>query len=89
VGRQTRKPDWGEGGDLLAKLKKRDHEEYVLRRARELAESGRFSGWLGIEFELRYGEGFELAHTWLDYPPVRAELDIICQQAKTRGSLAS
>jgi hypothetical protein len=72
---------------MTARLKKRDQEEYVLRRAKELAESGRFSGWMGIEFELRYGEGFELAHAWLDYPPVRAELDIICQQAKTGRSL--
>jgi hypothetical protein len=71
---------------MPARLKKRDQEEYVLRRAKELAASGRFAGWLGIEFELRYGEGFELAHAWLDYPPVRAELDIICQQAKTGRS---
>jgi hypothetical protein len=83
--RRTREPGWG-GGDMTARLKKRDQEEYVLRRAKELAESGRFSGWMGIQFELRYGEGFELAHTWLDYPPLRAELDNICQEAKTKTS---
>jgi len=74
---------------MLARLKKRDHEEYVLRRAKELAESGRFTGWLGIEFELRYVEGFDLARAWLNYAPIREELDIICGQAKTRSSIAS
>jgi hypothetical protein len=72
---------------MRARLKKRDQEVYVLRRAKELAESGRFTGWLGIEFELRYGEGFELARAWLDYAPVREELDIICRQAQSRRSL--
>jgi hypothetical protein len=72
---------------MPAKLKKRDQEEYVLRRAKELAESGRFTGWTGIEFELRYAEGFELARAWLDYAPVREELDLICRQARARKSL--
>jgi hypothetical protein len=54
---------------LLARLKKRDQEEYVLRRAKELAESGRFSGWMGIEFELRYGEGLNwLTLGWTTHP---------------------
>jgi hypothetical protein len=73
-----------ENGDMHARLKKRDQEKYVLRRAKELAESGRFTGWLGIEFELRYAEGFELARAWLGYAPVKDELDIICRQARAR-----
>jgi hypothetical protein len=36
---------------------KKFREEYVRRRARELAESGRFERWQGIEFELRFVEG--------------------------------
>jgi len=72
---------------MRARLKKSDCEGYVLRRARELAESGRFSGPQGIAFELRYVEGFELAPSWLSYVPYREELDIICQQAKKRNSL--
>jgi hypothetical protein len=72
---------------MRAKPKKRDQEEYVLRRAKKLAESGRFTGWMGIEFELRYTEGFELARAWLDYEPVREELNLICRWAKTRKSL--
>jgi hypothetical protein len=59
----------GRTAGMRARLKKSDCEGYVLRRARELAESGRFSGPQGIEFELRYVEGFELAPRWLSYVP--------------------
>jgi hypothetical protein len=52
----------------------KQREEYVRRRARELAESGRFSGWLGIEFELRYVEGFQEARVWSEEVPIREEL---------------
>jgi hypothetical protein len=36
---------------------KKFREEYVRRRARELANTGRFERWQGIEFELRFVEG--------------------------------
>ena len=39
------------------RLKRRDLKEHVVRRARELAESGRFEGWQGIEFQLRLFDG--------------------------------
>jgi hypothetical protein len=71
---------------MRARLKKKDCEGYVLRRAKELAETGRFTGWQGIEFELRFVEGFEPARVWLDYLPFREELDIICQQAKAKNA---
>jgi hypothetical protein len=64
--------------------RKKNSKEFVRRRAKELAESGRFSGWLGIEFELRYVEGLQKARVWLDSEPIRDELDILCQQAKFR-----
>jgi len=54
--------------------KKRELKEHVLRRARELAESGRFEGWQGIEFELRFFEGFPKARIWL-IGPFKRELD--------------
>jgi hypothetical protein len=63
---------------------RKNSEEYVRRRAKELAQSGRFSGWLGIEFELRYVEGLQKARVWLDNEPIRYELDILCRQAKSR-----
>ena len=63
---------------------KRDRKMFVCRRTRELAESGRFSGWLSIEFELRYVEGHQQARIWLDDVLIREELDILCQQARSR-----
>jgi hypothetical protein len=63
---------------------KRDRKMYVRRHARELAGSGRFSGWLSIEFELRYVEGYQQARVWLDDIFIREELDILCRQAKRR-----
>jgi hypothetical protein len=64
--------------------RRNNSEEFVRRRAKELAESGRFSGWLGIEFELRYVEGLQKARVWLNSEPIREELDILCRQAKSR-----
>jgi hypothetical protein len=77
------------GKAMRVRLKKRDCEEYVLRRAKRLAETGRFTGWQGIEFELRFVEGFEPARVWLDYSPFREELDVICRQAKAKNTLRS
>jgi len=64
--------------------KKRDREEYVRLRARALAEFGRFERWQGIEFELRFVEGFPEAGVWLGNRPIREELDILCQRARSR-----
>jgi hypothetical protein len=64
--------------------RKKNREEYVRRRARELAGSGRFERWQGIEFELRFTEGLPDARVWLDSEPIREELDILCRQAKLR-----
>jgi hypothetical protein len=63
---------------------KKFREEYVRRRARQLAESGRFERWQGIEFELRFVEGVREAGAWLGNEPLREELDILCQRAKWR-----
>jgi hypothetical protein len=68
--------------------KKRELKEHVLRRARELAESGRFEGWKGIEFELRFFEGFPKARIWL-VGPVRRQLDILCRHARIRKSVST
>jgi hypothetical protein len=68
--------------------KKRELKEHVLRRARELAESGRFEGWQGIEFELRFFEGFPKARTWL-IGPFRRELDDLCRLARIRKSVST
>jgi hypothetical protein len=70
------------------RLKRRDLKEHVLRRARELAESGRFDGWHSIEFQLRFFEGFTRARIWID-GPLRKELDALCRNARIWSRLAS
>jgi hypothetical protein len=64
-------------------LRKNEQEAYVHRRARELAASGRFSGWAGIIFELEYFEGFPLAPSWLNYGSMIEELNTACQRARS------
>jgi hypothetical protein len=58
-----------------------DRMIHIRRRARELAKSGRFEGWRGIEFELRVVEGLPEACALLASGPVRQDLDVLCQQA--------
>jgi hypothetical protein len=72
----------------MPRLKRSEQKEYVLRRARELAESGRFEGWQGIEFELRFFEGFPKARIWL-IGPIRRELDDLCRHARIRKSVST
>jgi hypothetical protein len=67
---------------ICVTLKKNEQEAYVHRRARELAASGRFSGFSGIVFQLEYFEGFPLAQRWLNYSPMVEELDTACKSAR-------
>jgi hypothetical protein len=53
----------------VSRRKLNDRLIYVRSRARELARSGRFERWQGIEFELRFIEGLPEACTLL--PAVR------------------
>jgi hypothetical protein len=71
---------------ICVALRKNEQEAYVHRRARELAASGRFSGWAGIVFELEYFEGFSLAPVWLNYSPMIEELDKACKQARSASN---
>jgi hypothetical protein len=71
--------------DTVLRLKRREQKEYVLQRARELAESGRFDGWQSIEFELRFFEGFAKARVWIS-GPLRKELNSLCRNARIRRS---
>jgi hypothetical protein len=53
-------------------------------RARELAQSGNFSGWRAISFELQFEEGFAEAFQWVYDASTHAELDSICREARAR-----
>jgi hypothetical protein len=68
---------------MCVALRKNEQEAYVHRRARELAASGRFTGWAGIIFQLEYFEGFPLAPSWLNYSSMVDELNTACQQARS------
>ena len=61
---------------------KRQQREYVGPRARELATSGKFRNWLGIEQHLRLEESCPEARHVLDNERIREELDRLCEVAK-------
>jgi hypothetical protein len=60
----------------------------IKTKARELARSGEFYGWLPIKFELRFEDGYVEARDWLNAAATREELDRLCQRARTRRSRA-
>lgn len=65
---------------------KKARAEYIDRRARELAESGKYQDWLSIEMALRH-EGFLEARQLLDSHFLRQELNDMCKSARktTKG----
>ena len=56
----------------------------IQAKARELARSGEFYGWLPIKFELRFEDGYADAREWLNRAATREEFDRICQKARRR-----
>ena len=56
----------------------------IQAKARALARSGGFYGWLPIEFELRFEDGFVEAREWLHSAASQDELNRICQKARMR-----
>lgn len=61
-------------------MKKAERHAYIWRRADELAETGRFSRWIEIEFELRYREGYPEARSVLDDSFKRKWLTDLCKR---------
>ena len=59
-----------------------EREAYVIKRARELAASGRYFSWRDVEVVLRFEEDFPEARQWLDNPVIRDELDRLCEHAR-------
>ncbi len=59
-----------------------DKQERMWRRAYEMATSDNFSGWITIEWELRFKEDFPEARHMLEDTFIRAELDELCDQAR-------
>lgn len=65
-------------------MNKQKRHAYIVRRARELAETGNFSRWLSIEHHIRSKEGLQEARSVLDDQWLRKELDRLCDEAKRR-----
>jgi hypothetical protein len=59
-----------------------EREAYVIKRARELAASGRYFSWRDVEVVLRFEEDVPEARQWLDSPVIRDELDRLCDRAR-------
>ena len=61
---------------------KRQQREYIPGRARELAASGKFSGWYAIEQHFRLEEYCPEARHVLDNERTRDELNRLCKAAQ-------
>jgi hypothetical protein len=55
--------------------------EFIETRSREMAESGKYSDFMEIEFEL-CRQGFPEARGLLDNPTIRLHLNKLCQHAR-------
>ena len=71
----------------------KDALEYMQRRARESARSGKFVGWRSVAFELQFEPGLkevfwrhsasgEDACEWLHSPATKEEIDRLCFEAR-------
>lgn len=70
------------GADMTGlRMRKAERHAYIRRRARELAETGNYHNWHGIEAALRVKEGWHEARSVLDSDILREELDVTCQRA--------
>ena len=61
-----------------------DSVQRVQARARELAKSGKFSGWRAVAFELQFEPGFFDAYGWIYSPSTKEELEALCQETRRR-----
>jgi hypothetical protein len=60
----------------------------ILSEARDLARSGGFEGHAQIADALRHDPDFDLAQEWLADPLLQAQLDELCDEAKSRKRIA-
>ena len=59
----------------------RERDAHILRQAENLARSGDFATWRGIEIELR-SVGYQIAPDLLDNERTREQLDRMCAEAR-------
>ena len=62
--------------------RKQNYETRILSRAKELAQSGRFKGWLHLAIDLQVLHGEPLALQVLDREPLKSDLNRMCAEAR-------
>lgn len=62
-------------------MKKNETREIILKRADELARSGKHDGYMTIELQLKQ-EDYREARTILDNSDIRKELNQLCEESK-------
>ena len=68
---------------MVARMNKKERHAFIIRRADQLAESGRFDQWLQIEWRIRF-EGYHEARQILDNDFIRFRLNEACARAKAK-----
>ena len=66
-----------------------DKLKEIQAKARELARSGKFYGWLPIKFELRFEDGYAEAREWLNSPATCEDLDNLCWESRAQRQKSS
>jgi hypothetical protein len=64
-------------------MNKKERHEYIMKTAREMAASGKYRDYLGIEVVLRR-DGFHEARSLLDSRSIREELKELCNEAQSK-----
>lgn len=62
-------------------MKQAQLKDQALRRAEELARSGKYTDYVLIEHALKM-EGYKRARIWLDDSFIRQELNELCRQSR-------
>jgi hypothetical protein len=62
-------------------VNKHERQEYVTKRAREMAQSGEYPSWNIIE-SILIRDGYSEARGWLDDSLIRAELNQLCKLSR-------
>ena len=73
---------------MRIRMNKRERHEYIVRRARELAATGKYDDYMIIEAVLRSEDLLEARHV-LDSAYFRDELNQICANAEKGGEASS
>ncbi|MCA0058034.1 hypothetical protein [Mesorhizobium sp. B261B1A] len=65
-------------------MNKKERLAYILRRSRDLADTGDFAGWLQIEWRIVHQERLHEARHVLDNSFIRSQLDEACKRARAK-----